>query len=109
MSACHRLLSSVDNLTYNSGEAEDNDRDYNGNTDLTQVADACELLHKGYRVGVGTFCAAKFVREESWCRVRITSVDADGVDVFYIDNDKTGTADVSNVQSLHKKFATLQT
>ena len=56
-----------------------------------------------YRVGVGTFCAAKSVKEENWCRVHITSVDEDDVD------DNIESDDVSNVQSLQNMFALLQT
>ena len=106
-----RLLDSVDNYTEDSEEVEDDSSDDDANTDLTQVADAGELQPKGklkqvtkdiheyytshttsdFRVGVGTFCAAKYVREEreeNWCRVVITSTDADDVGVFYIDNGK---------------------
>ena len=56
-----------------------------------------------YRVGVGTFCAAKSVREESWCHVRVTSVHQDDVD------GNIETHDVSGVQSLQKMLAILQT
>ena len=124
MSVRQRLLQSVDNLTEDyKDSADDDDSDDNANADLTQVADADELLCKrkfkqltkdmheyyrshttsDFRVGIGTFCAAKYVREERWCRVRVTSVDADNVGVLYIDNGKTGTADVSSVRSHYRR------
>ena len=84
------ILFSLGSLTENSEDAEDDDSDDNVNTDLTQVADAGELLRKGkvkqltkdtheyytshatsdFRVDVDMFRAAKSVREESWCHVR---------------------------------------
>ena len=123
VSVRQRLLDSVNNLPEDSEEAEDNESDDTVITDLTQVADACELLRKDklklltkdmyeyytshttsdYRVGVDTFCAAKFVKEESWCRGRITSIDEDDVD------GNSETDDVSSVQSPQKMFAILQT
>ena len=57
----------------------------------------------GVGVGVGTFCAAKSVREESWCRIRITSVDENDASC------NTETDDISSVQSLRKMFAILHT
>ena len=50
-----------------------------------------------------TFCAAKSVREESWCHVCVTSIGEDNVD------SNIETNDVSSVQSLQKMFSILQT
>ena len=47
VSARQRLLDSVDSLTEDSEEAEDNESDDTANIDLTRVADAGEMLRKG--------------------------------------------------------------
>ncbi|KAI0238179.1 hypothetical protein LSAT2_011181 [Lamellibrachia satsuma] len=111
----------LDNLTEESEEADDDQSDDTAITDLTQVPYADELLCKGklklltkdmheyytshatsdYRVAVGTFWAAKSVREDSLCRVYITRVDEDDVD------GNIETDDVSSEQSLRTLFAIL--
>ena len=60
-----------------------------------------------FTVDVGCVCAVRSVEEESWCRARVTSVDADNVDVVYVDYGNSETVDRSNVHPLLKKFATL--
>ena len=60
-----------------------------------------------FTVEVGCVCAVRSVEEESWCRARVTSIDADNVDVVYVDYGNIETVDRSNVHPLLKKFATL--
>ena len=59
------------------------------------------------RVEVGAFCAVKSVEEERWCRGRVTGIDGDNIDVFYVDHGNADTIDASSVLPLQNKFAVL--
>ena len=80
----------------------------------TLLSELSEEMHEYYAsrsksdtgVEVGAFCAVKCVEEEKWCRGRVTGVDGDNVEVFYVDHGNADTIDASSVLSLHK-FAAL--
>ena len=81
----------------------------------TLLTELSEEMHEYYesrsksdiRVEVGAFCTVKCVEEEKWCRGRVTGVDANNVDVFYVDHGNADTVDASSVLPLQNKFAAL--
>ncbi|KAL9980435.1 hypothetical protein ACROYT_G009026 [Oculina patagonica] len=57
-------------------------------------------------ISVGTFCVAHY-EDGGWYRAKVTAVQGQSVDVFYIDYGDTATLPLSSIRSLKPEFSSL--